>query len=309
MIVSEETLKSSAPSRIKRSKFTLRQQRTALFFLAPSLLVLTVFMFYPIVQTFWISLHKWNLLNPHHRFIGLSNYIQLFQDPLFWKSLINTGYFTVASVPVGICISLGLALLVNEPLRGLKIFRAIYFLPVISSFAVISIIWSFLMNPDIGLLSYYERLIGIPVVNWLGNPGWAMLGLVLVAIWKNVGLNLMILLAGLQAIPSELYEAGNLDGTGTWRRFWNITLPMLRHPLLFVTITSALASFQVFDEIYVMTRGGPLYSTETIVYYIYDMGFDRLDMGMASSGAWVLFLVVFVITIVQLKLFKFNEVE
>lgn len=165
------------------------------------------------------------------------------------------------------------------------------------------------MNPDIGLLSYYERLMGIPVVNWLGNPGWAMLGLVLVAIWKNVGLNLMILLAGLQAIPSELYEAGNLDGTGTWRRFWNITLPMLRHPLLFVTITSALASFQVFDEIYVMTRGGPLYSTETIVYYIYDMGFDRLDMGMASSGAWVLFLVVFVITIVQLKLFKFNEVE
>jgi multiple sugar transport system permease protein len=293
----------------KRSPHRARQQRTAAFFLLPSMVVLFVFMFYPILETMWISLHKWNLLNPTHKFFGLYNYTQLFKDPVFWKAMGNTVYFTVGSVPVGIAISLGLALLVNEPLKGLKIFRTVYFLPVISSFAVISIIWSFLMNPDIGLLSYYERLVGLPVVNWLGEPGWAMLGVIIVAVWKNVGLNLVILLAGLQAIPKDLYEAANIDGSGAWRRFWNITLPMLRHPLLFVTITSALASFQVFDEIYVMTRGGPLFSTETIVYYIYEQGFGRLDMGMASSAAWILFLIIFVVTIIQLKFFKFNEVE
>lgn len=290
-----------------RWKWLRGQERTAICFLLPSFLVLGLFVFWPIVNSLYLSFHEWSLLNTRHPFIGLDNYGKLMNSERFWNSVYQTGYYTLLSVPLGIVLSLLLALLIHLPLRGMTFFKAIYFLPVISSFAVIAIIWSFLLDPDIGLLSSYMHALGIPVTDWLRNPVWAMPAVILVAVWKNVGFNMVIFLAGLQDIPEPLYEAAKLDGAGPIRRFWNVTLPLLRHTLLFVVIISIISSFQVFDQVYVMTRGGPVFKTETIVYFIYHYGFNQLDMGYASSASWLLFVVVLLITLLQLRIFKFNE--
>mgnify|MGYP001019937593 CR=1 FL=1 len=296
-------------SRNSRKKSLERQGRTATFFLFPSITALALFVFWPIADSLWLSFHHWSLLDPEHAFAGLDNYSSLVKDPLFWKDVRQTAVYTVFVVPLSIALALLLALLCNEKLKGLAFFKAVYFLPVVSSFAIIAIVWSFLMDPDIGLLSYYFKQIGLSSGEWLRSTTWAMPAVILVAVWKNVGFNMVILLAGLQGIPASLYEAAKLDGAGMFGRFRSVTLPMLRHTLLFVLITSITASFQVFDQVYVMTRGGPLHSTETIVYYIYHQGFELLDMGYASSAAWILFAAVFAITIVQLKLFRYDQTD
>lgn len=293
----------------KHNKLFAKQRLAAFFFLAPSIIILVIFVFWPILDSFWLSFHHWSLLDPIHKFIGMSNYNKLMHDARFWNSAKNTIYFTLTSVPFGIIFSLILALLCNEPLKGIKVFKSIYFLPVISSFAIISIIWGFLIDPDIGLLSYYLKLMHFPTSDWLRSTTWAMPAVILVAIWKNVGFNMVIFLAGLQSISPSLYEAAKIDGANMLQRFWKVTLPSIRHTMLFVVITSVISSFQVFDQVYVMTRGGPLNSTETIVYYIYHQGFELLDMGYASSMAWILFVIVFLITLVQLKLFRFNQID
>jgi multiple sugar transport system permease protein len=295
-------------TRIK-SKPLSKQSRAAFFFLLPTALILSLFVFWPIINSFWLSLHQWSLLEAKHPFTGLTNYSKLMLDERFWNSVKNTVYFTVGSVPLGIICSLLLALLCNLTLKGMRFFKAIYFLPVISSFAVLSIIWSFLMDPDIGLLSFYFHLIGFSVTGWLRDTTWAMPAVILIAIWKNVGFNMVIFMAGLQGISVSLYEAAKIDGANTLQKFWHVTLPSLRHTTLFVIIISIIASFQVFDQVFVMTHGGPLFSTETIVYYIYHQGFELLDMGYASSAAWILFIFVFLITLTQLKLFKYNETD
>lgn len=294
---------------IVRKKMVTKQERAALFFLLPSFIILILFVFWPIVNSFILSFHHWSLVDSKHPFIGLDNYKALIKDERFWNSVYNTVRYTVVTVPLSIIFALGLALLVNERLKGVSLFKAIYFLPVISSFAVISIIWSFLMDPDIGLLSYYANLAGFHTIGWLRSPVWAMPAVILVAVWKNIGFNMVIYLAGLQAIPVSLYEAAALDGANKFRCFWHVTLPMLRHTTLFVIIITAIASFQVFDQVYVMTRGGPLFSTETIVYYIYHHGFELLDMGYASAASWLLFLVIFVITLIQLRVFNYNQTD
>ncbi|TVX94807.1 carbohydrate ABC transporter permease [Cohnella terricola] len=291
----------------KRGKWFLGQEKTALYFLLPSFLVLGLFVFWPIINSFILSFYNWNLFDAMHPFVGLGNYRALMQDERFWNSVRQTGYYTLLSVPLGIVLSLLLAVLINLPLRGMTFFKAIYFLPVISSFAVIAIIWSFLLDPDIGLISHYFQEWGIPVKDWLRNPVWAMPAVIMVAVWKNIGFNMVIFLAGLQEIPESVYEASKLDGAGPVRRFWSVTLPMLRHTLLFVVIISIISSFQVFDQVYVMTRGGPVFKTETIVYFIYHYGFEELDMGYASSASALLFVVVLLITLLQLRIFKFNE--
>lgn len=292
-----------------KSRSWNKQRRAAFFFLLPSMLVLTLFVFWPILNSLWLSFHHWSLLDADHSFAGLSNYTKLMQDERFWNSVRQTIYFTAGSVPLGIVLSLLLALLCNQPLKGMSFFKAVYFLPVITSFAVISIIWSFLMDPDIGLLSYYLKMIGFPANGWLRSATWAMPAVIMVAIWKNVGFNMVIFLAGLQSISVSLYEAAKIDGANAFQRFWRVTVPSLRHTLMFVFIISIIASFQVFDQVYVMTRGGPLNSTETIVYYIYHQGFELLDMGYASAIAWILFVFVFLITLMQLKLFKYDQTD
>ncbi len=294
---------------VTRKNRITKQERAALFFLLPSFIILILFVFWPILDSFILSFHSWSLMESVHPFNGLDNYAALFKDERFWNSVYNTVYFTLISVPLCIVISLGLALLVNEPLQGTSFFKAVFFLPVITSFAIISIIWGFLMDPDIGLLSHYANLMGFHSTGWLRSPLWAMPAIIVVAVWKNIGFNMVIYLAGLQAIPVSLYEAAVLDGANTFKRFWYVTLPMLRHTTLFVIIITVIASFQVFDQVYVMTRGGPLFKTETIVYYIYHHGFELLDMGYASAASWLLFLVVFVITLFQLRVFKYNQTD
>ncbi|MBC7217609.1 MAG: sugar ABC transporter permease [Candidatus Caldatribacterium sp.] len=297
----------SSWAKIIRSVFRNRQARAGYLFVLPSILVLSVFVIWPIIQAVWLSLHDWNPLIPEHPFIGLSNYRQLFADSRFWNALWNTLYYTLGVVPARVVFSLFLAVILTQKLRGTTFFRAVYFLPAIGSFAILAIAWKFLMDPDIGIISYYSRLLHLPSSEWLRSTTWAMPAVILVGIWKWLGFTMVILIAALQGIPESLYDAAKVDGAGPWQCFRYITLPMLRPALLFVVADSIISSFQVFDQVYVMTGGGPLFSTETLVLYTYYQGFEFFNMDYASSIAWILFLLVFGVTFLQLRYFRFRE--
>jgi len=276
-------------------------------FLLPSLAVIGVFMLWPIVQIVWYSLHQWSFVATDHPFVGADNYRQMVGDSRFWGDLRNTALFTAGVVPASVLLPLPVAVALHRKLRGRAFFRAAYFLPAVSSYAIVAIVWSLLLQPDIGLLSYYGRLAHLPVTDWLHSTTWALPAIMLVGVWKTFGFNLVILLTGIQNIPEGYYEAAQIDGAGAVARFFRITLPLLRPTLLFVTVTSMIASFQIFDPVFVMTSGGPLFSTETLVSYIYHEGFQLFDMGYASTLACVLFLVVLAVTVVQLKVFRFQD--
>lgn len=273
----------------------------------PSLLLLAVFVVLPIIQASWMALHDWELADLSPTFIGLENFANLLDDSRFWNSLKNTAVYTIGVVPGQLILALIFALILNQKLRGRTIFRALFFLPVLVSFAVEAIIWRFLLDPDIGFIGYYSSLLGLPRIEWLRSPDSAMAAVVLISIWRWFGFNLVILLAGLQGIPGTYYEASKVDGANGWQQFWSITLPLLRPSLLFALVNAIIASLQAFDQIYVLTRGGPLFSTETIVAYIYRQGFTNLDMGFASAAALVLFGIIFVVTLAQLKLLRYQE--
>jgi multiple sugar transport system permease protein len=276
-------------------------------FVLPSILILSIFVLSPILQTAWMSLHEWVLTSPEHPFIGFENYLILLRDDRFWNALKNTAYYTIGVVPLRLALALGVALILNAKLKGRAFFRAMLFLPAIGSFAIEAIIWSFLLNPEIGLISYYSRMIGLPSSDWLRSTTWAMPAIIMVSIWRWFGFNMVVFLAGLQGISESLYEAANVDGASRLQRFWHITLPMLRPTALFVLVDAIISSFQVFDQVYVMTRGGPLFSTETMVTYIYHQGFGLFSMGYASSLAFVLFMIIFALTLIQLKSFRFRD--
>jgi len=276
-------------------------------FLLPSLAVIGVFMLWPIAQIVWYSLHQWSFVATDHPFVGADNYRQMVGDSRFWGDLRNTAVFTAGVVPASVLLPLPVAVALQRTLRGRALFRAAYFLPAVSSYAIVAIVWSLLLQPDIGLLSYYSRLARLPVADWLHSTTWALPAVMLVGVWKTFGFNLVILLTGIQNIPESYYEAAQIDGAGAVARFVRITLPLLRPTLLFVTVTSMIASFQIFDPVFVMTSGGPLFSTETLVSYIYHEGFQLFDMGYAATLACVLFLVVLAVTVVQLKVFRFQD--
>ena len=220
-----------------------------------------------------------------------------------WNAFGNTLYYTAVTVPLGIVLPLALALALNQRIPGRVVFRAAFFLPVIGSFAIIAIVWSFLIDPDIGLLTYWLTRLGLPKVSFLRDPNWAMPAIILVSVWKNIGFNMVIYLAGLQAIPRDLYEAAEIDGAGKVARFRYVTWPQLRTTNVFVLIISVIGAFQVFDPVYVMTpTGGPLFSTETVVSYIYRQGIQLLNISYAASIGVVLFLIVFALTLVQLRI-------
>ncbi|MGI8475265.1 MAG: carbohydrate ABC transporter permease, partial [Thermomicrobiales bacterium] len=204
---------------------------------------------------------------------------------------------------------LALALALNERMRAVAWFRAAFFFPVISSLAVMAIVWSFLLDPDIGLLSYWFARVGIGPTDWLQSTTWALPAVIGVGIWKNLGFTMVILLAGLQGISETYYEAASIDGAGRWARFRDITLPGLRQTMLFVTVIGVIASLQAFDQVYVMTRGGPLFTTETLVTYMYHQAFDLFRMGYAASIAWVLFVIIMAGSAVQLRLFRYQDVD
>ena len=252
-----------------------------------------------------ISLTRWDLLSDPV-WVGLDNYIELLtDDPLFRTVLWNTFYFTVVSVPLSTVIALGLALLFNTGLRAIPLFRTAYFLPVITATVVVALVWRWFFNPDFGILNYALYRLGVDSPpNWLASRTWAMPSVIILAVWKQVGYNMVIFLAGLQAVPASLYEAASIDGAGRWNRFRNITLPLLTPTTFFVLVISIINALQVFDAVLVLTNGGPANATRTMVYHIWEEAFVFLEMGYAAAVAWILFLIVFLVTVAQWKLQK-----
>ncbi len=273
----------------------------------PSMIVIGVFILYPIVQSLWMSLHDWNILKNVKDFIGVDNYMKAFSDERFINALQNTVVYTFTYVPILVLTSLFIAVFINYEFSGAGFFKSLLFLPAITSMAIVAIIFRFLLDGDIGLISIWLKALGFPVTDFLRNPNTAMGAVVFTGVWRWMGFNMVIILSGLNAIPDSLYEAAEIDGAGRARQFFSISLPLLMPTMSFVIITNLISSFQVFDQIYVMTKGGPLFSTEVLVYYIYYRGFNVFDMGYASAMAFILFCIILVLTLIQLKGFKDSE--
>jgi multiple sugar transport system permease protein len=236
------------------------------------------------------------------RVIGLRNYRELVSDPVFWIAMRNTLFFVVVGAPLSVFTSLGAALLLDARLaRWRTLFRTVYFAPVVTTLVAVAIVWRYLLHPRYGLINEGLMRLGLPAVDWLGDPHWSMPAIVLLAVWKNFGYNMVIFLAGLQSIPEELYEAAHLDGAGAWQRFRHVTMPMLGPTFLFVGITTMLGNFQLFSEPYVMTQGGPLRSTTTVMLLMYEQGFRWWRMGYGAAIAFALFLVMLAVTWLQLR--------
>jgi multiple sugar transport system permease protein len=237
------------------------------------------------------------------RFVGLRNYTDLLQNPLFWTAVGNTLYFVVVGGPLSVAASLGAALLVNSRLTRAKgFFRAVYFVPVVTTLVAVAVIWRYLYDPRFGLLNYGLHFLGIRPIDWLGNPHWAMPSIILMTVWKNFGYNMLIFVAGLQAISQDLYDAALVDGASAIQRFRHVTLPMLGPTFLFVSVTTMIGYTQLFSEPYVMTQGGPLHATYSIVLYMYEEGFRWWHLGYAASIAFVLFALVLGGTLIQRRL-------
>ena len=272
----------------------------AFILLVPNLLGFLIFTVFPVVASFVLSFSEWDLLSPM-KFVGVSNYVNLASDETFWKVLWNTFYFTLGTVPIGIALSHLRAVALNHKIRGVKLFRAMYFLPVISSTVAVAIVWQWLYNPHFGLLNYILSLFGIEGPLWLTSTTWAMPAVIITSIWKGLGFNMLLFLAGLQGIDSQFYEAAKIDGANAVRQFFHITVPLLAPTTFFVTVMSIINSFQVFDQIHVMTQGGPARSTSVLVHYLYQNAFQYFKMGYASAIAYVLFIIVFVVTMLQFR--------
>ncbi|HEY1588658.1 MAG TPA: sugar ABC transporter permease [Rhodanobacter sp.] len=285
----------------------MSRPRTAWLFLAPALLVLGVFFVLPVIAALALSLTDYDLYalaNIHNlRFVGLHNYWMLLQRPLFWSALGNTFYFVAVGVPLSIGASLGTALLLNSPLVRMKSFyRTVLFAPVVTTVVAVAVIWRYLFNTKYGLVNYGLAELGLHPVDWLGDPHWAMPTIIGFAVWKNFGYNMIIFLAGLQAIPPELYEAARIDGATAPRQFWHITLPMLKPTMVMVMVLTVAGYFQLFAEPYVMTEGGPLQSTVSVLYLMYEDGFKWWNLGVASAVAFLLFGIIFAVTMLLLRL-------
>ncbi|WP_313558962.1 carbohydrate ABC transporter permease [Ruminiclostridium cellobioparum] len=279
-----------------------RNLLTGLAFIAPNFIGFLIFSLIPVGASLVLSFSNWDLISPPE-FIGIGNYKELFTaDPLFWKVLWNTVRYCLMAIPGMMILALLLALLVNQRLRGRMIYRFIYFLPVVTSSIAVSIVWTWMFNTDFGLINQFLSIFNVPSINWLADERTAMVAIATVGIWSSAGYNMVLFLAGLQAIPRQLYEACEIDGGGTLRKFTSVTIPMLTPTTFFVLVMSIINSFQVFDYVYMMTRGAPNNTTKSIVSYIYDNGFQFFKMGNASALSWVLFLIVFSLTYVQFKM-------
>jgi multiple sugar transport system permease protein len=284
----------------------MNRHRVAWLFLAPAMVILGVFFLLPVIAALLLSFTDYDLYalaDIHNlRFIALNNYIELLHRPLFWSALGHTLYFVAVGVPLSMLVSLGAALLLNSPLARCKpFFRTALFAPVVTTVVAVAVVWRYLFNTKYGLINVALGWVGIHPIDWLGDPHWAMPAIILFAVWKNFGYNMIIFLAGLQAIPVELYEAARIDGASFWQQFRHITLPMLGPTLLMVGILTVSGYFQLFAEPYVMTEGGPLESTTSVLYMMYDEGFKWWNMGSASAIAFLLFIIVFAVTVLMLR--------
>lgn len=295
---------------MKKSKNSFSySSKAAYLFLAPAVTSILIFFFIPVMASFVMSFTDFDIYALGSidmvRFIGFSNYVQLFGDPLFWQSLQNTMYYVVLASPLSIAVALGAAILLNSKLIKYKgFFRLSYFIPYITTLVAVAIVWRFIYHPKFGILNYFLSLIGINPIDWLGDPATAMPAIVLMSVWKTFGYNMIIFLAGLQNIPEDLYEAASLEGANEWQKFKAITIPMLSPTTLFVSIITIVGFFQLFAEPYIMTQGGPLNKTLSIVGYMYQEGFRWWNMGYSASISFVLFFIIMIITVLQFKLQK-----
>jgi multiple sugar transport system permease protein len=277
-----------------------REGRWAVAFLAPTLIGLAVLSAGPILATVAISLTKWDLLTAP-KFAGFDNYLALLSDPRFLVALRNTFFYTIVSVPLGLTIALGLAIALNQKIRGIAFVRTAYFLPVVTSTIAIALVWQWIYSADSGLLNEVIGLFGIPAQKWLSDPTLAMPSIIAMSIWQGLGVDVIIFLAGLQAVPAELLDAASVDGAGRWARFRWVTLPLLTPSLFFTGVLSLISAFQVFDQIFVLAKPRPTEATITVVYFIYENGFKFFKMGYASAASWILFLIVAVFTAVYFR--------
>ncbi len=283
------------------------QQRAGWLMVSPALLLIGVFFALPVLAGLLLSLTDFDIYaiaDPANmRFVGIGNYVHILSDPLFWKALGNTFYFVLVGGPLSIAVSLGAALMLDaKGVRWPGFFRSIYFMPVVTTLVAVSVVWRYLYHPRYGLIDAALGGLGLPAIDWLGNPHWAMPAIILLSVWKNFGYNMLIFIAGLQSIPQETYEAAELDGATWWGRFRHVTLPGLGPTLLFIGIITMLGQFQLFAEPYVMTQGGPLKATTSVVLLMYEQGFRWWRIGFAASISFLLFLIMLVGTLLQMRL-------
>jgi multiple sugar transport system permease protein len=281
-------------------------------FVGPAMLAIAVFFVVPVIAALAMSFTDFDIYAladlRNLRFIGFDNYANLLQTPLFWQALANTGFFVLVGVPLSIAASLGAALLLNSSLvRFSGFFRTALFAPVVTTLVAVAVVWRYLLHSRYGLVNHGLAQLGIGPIDWLGDPLWAMPAIALMSVWKNFGYNMIILLAGLQAIPKDLYEAASIDGASRWRQFLDVTLPSLAPMLLMVGILTTAAHFQLFAEPYVMTQGGPAQRTVTVLYFMYEEGFKWWSLGSASAVAFFLFLIMFAFTLLQVRVSRRSE--
>lgn len=270
-------------------------------FVLPQLIGLIFFSLIPLLNTIGISFTEWDGIAPVKEFVGLNNYINEFQNPDFIKGMKNTLYYMVINIPFSIIFSLLVALALKD-IKGKIIYRAIYFMPVVTGSVSVGVIWTWLLNGEFGLINQFLRMIGIQGPQWLTDTKWVLPSIAIVAIWWGLGHNMVIFLASLQNVPRAYYEAAEIDGANGWNKFINITLPMISPTTFFVTIMTIISSFQVFDLAMVMTEGGPAKASYTFVYHIYDSAFIKFHMGPATASAMILFIIILVITLFQMRM-------
>jgi multiple sugar transport system permease protein len=306
--VASEKPQTISPPRSWWNRYRPDQQWEAYLFLLPSFSGFLLFIVLPVLAALGLSFVDWNLLSPPE-FVGLNNYNQLFRDRVFWKVLGNTLYFTLTIVPLQLALGLALAVALNQGIRGLTLYRVIYFMPVVTNIVAAALVFQWMFNLDFGIISAplwaLADWAGSPDLappDWLNDGDWAKRAVVILTLWKNVGFTMVIYLAGLQAIPPALYEAARVDGANSWQSFRNITLPLVSPTTFFLLVIQMIGAFQLFSEAFVMTRGGPAQATLTIAYYIYQNAFQFSRMGKASAIAWVLFIIIFAATYLQTRM-------
>lgn len=293
---------AAKPGRAPLSK-RLRRNAPAYLFILPGMLLFVVWVLYPLIFAFVMSFAEWNLIKPSE-FIGVDNYTRALQDPLFWTALGNTLFYTAVTVPGQMILGLGAALLLNAPLRGRAFFRTVFYLPVITSWVVVSLIFIYIYNSQAGLINYLLRDVLHLIeenINWLGEPSTARVAIASLGIWKGVGWTMVMFLAGLQAVDPVLYEAAAIDGANGWHSLRRITLPLIRRTTLLILILLTIGAFQVFISVYIMTGGGPVHRTEVLLTYAYNNAFANLDLGYGAALSYLFAFMILVLNVVQLR--------
>lgn len=281
----------------------LRRNAPAYVFILPGMLLFAVWVLYPLIYAFVMSFAEWNLIKDSE-FIGLENYTRALQDPLFWTALGNTLFYVLVTVPGQMVLGLGAALLLSGPLRGRDFFRTVFYLPVITSWVVVSLIFIYIFNSQAGLINYLLRDVLHVVnenINWLGEPGTARWAIAILGIWKGVGWTMVMFLAGLQAVDPTLYEAAAIDGANGWQSLRYVTLPLIRRTTLLILILLTIGAFQVFISVYIMTGGGPVHRTEVLLTYAYNNAFQNLDLGYGAALSYLFAFMILVLNVVQLR--------